>query len=211
MTRNRFAILLIAVLTAMLLAGCGNETTMESSAPEGLQTFGVAVNPSTAPSQGQTVEVTPGSATVKDPAGNTTGQESGGNVGETDNQGQGGTSTPTAPAAPSTQKPSTPSTSNTPVNPTTGPDAPAISPPAPASTATPDEVEEYVGKSLSELIADLGVPSSSDYELIDETDPDAGEIGTLYFNGFTVTTKRTADGEIITEVNEEDPEPSPGE
>ena len=206
MTRNRFAILLIAVLTAMLLAGCGNETTMESSAPEGLQTFGVAVNPSIAPSQGQTVEATPGSATVKDPTGEATGQESGANVGATDNQGQSGTPTrtptPTATAAPSTQKPSTPAASNAPANPTTTPDAPVISPPAPASTATPDEVKTYVGTSLSELIADLGVPSSSDYEPIDPEDPDAGETGTLYFNGFTVTTKKTADGETILSVNE---------
>ena len=204
MTRNRFAILLIAVLTAMLLAGCGNETTMESSAPEGLQTFGVAVNPSTAPSQGQTVEATPGGATVKAPTGEATGQESGANVGEADNQGQSSTptSTPTTTAAPSTQKPSTPAASNAPVNPTTTPDAPVISPPAPASTATPDEVKNYVGKSLSELIADLGVPSSSDYEPIDPENPDAGETGTLYFNGFTVTTKKTADGETILSVNE---------
>lgn len=204
MTRNRFAILFIAVLTAMLLAGCGNETTVESSAPEGLQTFGVAVDPSTAPSQGQTVDTTPGSAAVKDPTNTST--TSGGNVDEADNQGQGGTSTPTstptAAATPATQRPSTPSASSAPVNPTTSPDAPVISPPAPASSATPDDVKNYVGKSLSELIADLGVPSSSDYEPIDEENPDAGETGTLYFNGFTVTTKKTAEGETILSVNE---------
>lgn len=217
MTRNRFAIILLAVLTAMLLAGCGNETTTESSVPEGLETFGTAVDPSAVPSQAQTVQNPAGNATVKDPTGD-------GSVGEDDNQNyntvigdgpaetsapSGGTSSGGSSSGGSSSGGSSSGGSTT--NPSASPAAPAISPPAPASTATPDEVREYVGKPVTDLIKDLGYPISSDYELIDEDDPDAGEIGTLRFNGFTVTTKRTADGEIITEVNEEDPEPSPGE
>jgi hypothetical protein len=64
-------------------------------------------------------------------------------------------------------------------------------------------VKAYVGKSLTSLISDLGLPSSSDYEPIDENDPDKGDIGTLYFDGFTVTTQRNADSETITSVNED--------
>ena len=57
-----------------------------------------------------------------------------------------------------------------------------------------------MGQPLSDLIADLGYPIRSDYEDVDEDDPDAGKIGTLYFDGFTVTTLRDNDGETITAV-----------
>jgi hypothetical protein len=63
-----------------------------------------------------------------------------------------------------------------------------------------DEVAAYIGKSLSELVEDVGYPTRSDYEYIDETDPDKGEIGTLFFDGFTATTRRDDDGEIVTAV-----------
>ena len=211
MTKHRFAILLLAVLTAMLLAGCGNEIPTESSVPEGLETFGTAVDPSAVPSQAQTVQNPAGDATVKDPIGD-------GTVGE-DNQshdtvigdGPAETAAPSGGSSAGGSSSGGSSSGGSTTPPSTSPAAPAISPPAPASTATPDEVREYVGKPVTDLIKDLGYPISSDYEPIDEEDPDAGEIGTLHFNGFTVTTKRTADEEIITEVNEEDPEPSPAE
>jgi hypothetical protein len=46
----------------------------------------------------------------------------------------------------------------------------------------------------------VGYPTRSDYEYIDETDPDKGEIGTLFFQGFTATTRRDSNGEIVTAV-----------
>jgi hypothetical protein len=61
-------------------------------------------------------------------------------------------------------------------------------------------VEGYIGKSLSDLIDGVGYPTRSDYEYIDETDPDKGEIGTLFFQGFTATTRRDSNGEIVTAV-----------
>lgn len=98
-----------------------------------------------------------------------------------------------------------PSGSDTPVStPPSGSDdpvqSPAISPPAPASTATISEASAYIGKPLSSLIAELGYPYSSDYEDVVEGDPDTDRIGTLYFDGFIVTTLRTADGETVTGV-----------
>ncbi|MBQ9268109.1 MAG: hypothetical protein IJ206_01180 [Oscillospiraceae bacterium] len=78
--------------------------------------------------------------------------------------------------------------------------SPAISPPAPASTATISDASAYVGKSLSSLIAELGYPYSSDYEDVVEGDPDTDRIGTLYFDGFIVTTLRTTEDETVTAV-----------
>ena len=83
--------------------------------------------------------------------------------------------------------------------------SPAISPPASASTATLEEVQPYVGGPLSELIKDLGYPQRSEYEDVDEDDPDTDRIGTLYFSGFVVTTLRDKNGETIIGVQAEDP------
>ena len=64
---------------------------------------------------------------------------------------------------------------------------------------------EYVGKQLSELIDKLGYPVRSEYDYVDEEDPTKGEIGTFYFSGgFTVTTLRNSDGEVITGISQED-------
>lgn len=194
MTKHRFFILLIAVLTAITLCACG-DTVESDSAPEGLDTFGVTLDPSAQPSAGQTIAGNP------DPA-NSGVPTSAGNLIEGDSQpsfqpndGEEATTpdSPSATSAPSTPPPAT-STA-----PTTTP-SPSIAPPEPASTATVDQVMEYIGKSVSELIADLGYPQRSDYDYVDEENPDAGEVGTLYFNDFTVTTLRDADGEIITAV-----------
>ena len=78
--------------------------------------------------------------------------------------------------------------------------SPSISPPAPVSSATIEEATAYVGKPLSQLIAALGYPYSSDYEDVVEGDPNTDRIGTLYFNGYVVTTLRTEDGETVTAV-----------
>lgn len=199
MTKFRIPILILAVLAALMLAGCG-DTTQESSVPEGIETFGTAVNPSAQPSTGEVVPSSSAALAVTDP-------NAPGVVGEND------TSTSSTPSATTTSSPSTapastptkrPSTSTVPASPSPSDDEdhPVISPPAPASTAGIDEAKAYIGKSLSSLFEDLGYSSSSDYEPIDEDDPDAGDIGTHYFDGFTVTTKRTSEGEIITAVNE---------
>lgn len=197
MTKFRTSLFILAVLTALMLAGCG-DTTQESSVPEGIETFGTAVNPSAQPSTGQVIPGDPDSSAVQDP--DTTGTIGG----ETDTQ-PSGTAAPSArpDTTPSTTATRTPSPSTAPSSPSPSDDEhPVISPPAPASTATADDARNYIGKPVSSLFAALGYASSSDYEPIDEDDPDAGDIGTLYFDGFTVTTKRTADGEIVTAVTE---------
>lgn len=65
-----------------------------------------------------------------------------------------------------------------------------------------------MGKTLTELIDELGYPLSSDYQLVDEEDPDQGEKGTLYFNGFTATTLRKDGTETVTSVT---PDATPSE
>lgn len=210
MTKKSLTILILAALTILICAGCGNDTAEESSAPEALVTFGVEINPSAEPSIGQTVSNDIGEATVKDPT-------SSGTPGGTDTEtggNSGGSATTASPSTTSTPKPATPATSpaTSPVESEEPTDPPIISPPQPASNASADEAREYVGKTRDELIDALGLPTSSDYALIDENDPDSGEIGTLYFKGFTVTTKKSADGEeTVTSVNvdEVDPEPDP--
>lgn len=208
MNHKRLIPILAAVLAVLMLAGCGigRESVQDNSTPEGLQTFGVAVNPSAQPSMAQ--EVSPnvtmpdgstggepgqndqgenGGTTSPSPSqsGNNGGNGNGGNGGNNGGNGgnNGGGTTPTV----------SPSTS------------PAVSPPQPASTATYDEVMEYVGKQLSELIDKLGYPVRSEYDYVDEEDPTKGEIGTFYFSGgFTVTTLRNSDGEVITGISQED-------
>ena len=215
MNHKRLIPILAAVLAVLMLAGCGigRESVQDNSTPEGLQTFGVAVNPSAQPSMAQ--EVSPnvtmpdgstggepgqndqgenGGTTSPSPSqsGNNGGNGNGGNGGNNGGNGgnnggnggnNGGGTTPTV----------SPSTS------------PAVSPPQPASTATYDEVMEYVGKQLSELIDKRGYPVRSDYDYVDEKEPSQGEIGTLYFSGgFTVTTLRNSDGEVITGISQKD-------
>ena len=200
MNHKRLIPILAAALTVVMLAGCGvgGESVQDSSTPEGLQTFGVAVNPSAQPSMAQEVSpnVTTGGVTGGEPDQN----EQGESVSPSPSQSTGGTATakPTATATP-TQKP------NNPTQPSTAPTtSPTITPPQPASSATYDEVMQYVGKQLTELVDALGLPVRSDYDYVDEEDPTKGEIGTLYFSGgFTVTTLRNGDGEVITGINQE--------
>lgn len=202
--------LFFAVLVILTFAACG-DAVQESSEPEGLETWGEEINPSAEPSAGQVVTNPPTSdaPVVVDP--NATG------VGESDTQPSGAPAAPATSAAPTTAAPAasprpssggnsggnntTPKPSTSPAPPSEDPDHPVISPPVSASTATADDARAYIGKSRSELFAGIGYPASSDYRLIDEEDPDAGEIGTLYYNGFTVTTKKTADGETVTGVS----------
>ena len=57
MNHKRLIPILAAVLAVLMLAGCGvgRESVQDNSTPEGLQTFGVAVNPSAQPSMAQEV------------------------------------------------------------------------------------------------------------------------------------------------------------
>ena len=186
MTKHRISILLLAVLTVAIFCACG-DTVETSSEPEGIQTFGMDVDPSSEPNTGEVIggETTPDASSTKNTESSAQPSES--------------TSTSSPSTAPTATR--TPSTSTPTSEPSESPSAsPAISPPAPASTATADEAAAYVGQPLSDLIADLGYPIRSDYEDVDEDDPDAGKIGTLYFDGFTVTTLRDNDGETITAV-----------
>lgn len=163
-----------------------------------------SIQPSASPTATQT---SPTSRPTSSPGGN--GGGNGGNG--------GGNTTPVSPAVspssnptPVTSPDSSPSTSpspsgDTPVSPgPSGSDepvtSPSISPPAPVSSATIEEATAYVGKPLSQLIAALGYPYNSDYEDVVEGDPNTDRIGTLYFNGYVVTTLRTEDGETVTAV-----------
>lgn len=199
---------LLAVLTVMNLAACGTEvaSSAESSAPEALQTFGNQVDPSAQPSAGEIISADPVPLPSMAPeAGNVTEGDnvpnSGGQIAESET-----VATTAAPSAAPVQTPAATKKPAATVSPT-----PTIAPPKPVSSATADDATKFIGKTLGEFIAAHGYPESSDYEYIDEEDPDAGEIGTIVFNGFVVKTKKTADGETITSVTKTGPatEPSP--
>lgn len=190
---------LLAVLTVMNLAACGTEvaSSVEDSAPEALQTFGNQVDPSAQPSAGEIISADPVPLPSTAPeAGNVTeGDAAPGNNGGQITESETVATTPAAPSATPTKAPTVTKKPVATPSPT-----PTIAPPEPVSSATADDATKYIGKPLSEFIASHGYPESSDYEYIDEEDPDAGEIGTIVFNGFVVKTKKTADGETITSV-----------
>ena len=196
MNHKRLIPILAAVLAVLMLAGCGigRESVQDNSTPEGLQTFGVAVNPSAQPSMAQ--EVSPN---VTMPDGST-----GGEPGQNDQGENGGTTSPSP--SQSGNNGGNGGNNGGSTTPTVSPStSPAVSPPQPASTATYDEVMQYVGKQLTELVDALGLPVRSEYDYVDEDDPTKGEIGTFYFSGgFTVTTLRNSDGEVITGISQED-------
>ena len=202
MNHKRLIPILAAALTVILMAGCGvgGGSVQDSTTPEGLQTFGVAVDPSAQPSMAQEVAANGPSIGTTDgePEQNEQGESVSPSPSQATTTGGETTAKPSATATP-TKKPS-----NT-TQPTTAPTtSPSITPPQPATTATYDEVKQYVGKQLSELVDALGYPVRSDYDYVDEDDPTQGEIGTFYFSGgFTVTTLRNSDGEVITGITQE--------
>lgn len=191
---------LLAVLTVMSLAACGTEvaSSVESSAPEALQTFGNQVDPSAQPSAGEIISGDPAPLPSTDPETGTVAEgdavpgSTGGQISESE--------TVATSAAPSASPTTSPAATKAPTTTTTTSPSPTIAPPEPVSSATADDATKFIGKTLSEFISAHGYPESSDYEYIDEEDPDAGEIGTIVFNGFVVKTKKTAEGEVITSV-----------
>ena len=215
MTHKRFLVVLMAVLTALILCACG-DTVEVSSAPDGIDTFGY-VDPSAQPSVAQTVpenndlpaqpsQIAPAASSGPVIEGDTptsiqpsASVESDTPASAAPSSGNSAAASPTATWTPSSSSDrpvssDAPAVSDEPVS------SPAIAPPEQASTASYADAASYVGQSLSALIADLGYPSSSVYEDVDEEDPDTDRIGTLYYDGFTVTTRRTAEGETITGV-----------
>lgn len=202
MNHKRLIPILAAALTVILMAGCGVGvgSVQDSTTPEGLQTFGVAVDPSAQPSMAQEVapNVTSIGTTDGEPEQNEQGESVSPSPSQATTTGGETTAKPSATATP-TKKPG--NTTQPATAPTT---SPSITPPQPATTATYDEVKQYVGKQLSELVDALGYPVRSDYDYVDEDDPTQGEIGTFYFSGgFTVTTLRNSDGEVITGITQE--------
>lgn len=193
------SVLLLAALTALILAGCGNNN-IEDSVPEELNAFGVTVNPSAVPSTGEFAAATSSSPNIAVP----NSSKKPGNVeGEHEVQGSA------APASPSPTRATTPVSTPRPSTVPTVPPQPSPSdsvipsPPASESGASADQARAYIGKTREELFTALGYPSSTDYEPIDEEDPSKGDIGTLYFAaGFTVTTERVNGVETVTAVNE---------
>lgn len=189
---------LMTVLMVMNLAACGTEvaSSAEDSAPEALQTFGNQVDPSAQPSAGEIISADPVPLPSTAPEAGTVTEGDGvpGNTGGQINESE----TVATSAAPTAAPTKAPTVSKKPAA-TTSP-TPTIAPPEPVSSATADDATKFIGKTLGEFIAAHGYPESSDYEYIDEEDPDAGEIGTIIFNGFVVKTKKTADGETITSV-----------
>ena len=208
MNHKRLIPILAAALTVLLLTGCGvgGESVQDSSTPEGLQTFGVAVDPSAQPSMAQEVipNVTADGTTGGEPEQNEQGESVSATASVSPSPSQSTTTGGSTTVKPSATTTPTKKPSNT-TQPSTAPTtSPTITPPQPATTATYDEVMQYVGKQLSELVDALGYPVRSDYDYVDEEDPDQGENGTLYFSGgFTVTTLRNSDGEVITGISKE--------
>lgn len=211
MNHKRLLPIVAAALTVIALAGCGfgGEAVQDSSTPEGLQTFGVAVDPSAQPSMAQAVapNVTANGNTGGEPEQNDQGESVSPSPSPSSSQNTtpGGNTTTAKPTSTATPTKAPTPTTQVSSEPTTSPaTSPVVSPPKPATTATYDEVQQYVGKQLSTLIDELGYPVRSDYDYVDEEDPTQGEIGTLYFSGgFTVTTLRNSDGEVITGINQE--------
>lgn len=208
MTNRHFSLILLAVLTALMLAGCGrvDPSSQESSETIEMQTWGEAVDPAATPSMGQVIpDILDPAETDVPQTGETT--TIGGQDDETDAPAP--TAVATATATPTTTtKPSSGSNSGTSTATPSPSNSPSIAPPAPASSATIDDVQAFVGRTLTELIDELGYPLSSDYQLVDEEDPDQGEKGVLYFNGFTATTLRKDGTETVTSVT---PDATPSE
>ena len=155
MTKLRFPILILAILTAAVLCACG-DTTAASSAPEGINTFGFEINPSTQPSVGQTVdgdENPPVQASEQPPsysAGPVIEGDTPTSIAPSDNPATEPTDTQTQPTSRPTSSPggngggnggnsTTPSNSSSPSASPSGTD-PSVAPDAPpGSSSSPDD------------------------------------------------------------------------
>ena len=224
MTKYRMIPLLLALTFLLSLCACGDTVNSESEV-EGIATFGPEIDPSATPAQGETI---PGQENAARPSGASTGviteynsgstpaseepAAAGGNTTESGTASGTGTSgngtntdaSGTGPSGNGNGSGAGSGTNDT-ASDTQVTASPAVSPPAAASTATPEEVRPYIGQSLSKLIEELGYPKRSEYEDVDEDDPNTDRIGTLYFDGFVVTTLRDKNGETVTGVQVDDP------
>ena len=198
MMKKMLLILTAVLLVLSLFSACGKSDGSEliDSSPDGLETFGDQIDPSAQPQTGNVLpnapqEGQPGTQT--DPDAQAT--QPGGIAGQDDVQTS---SAPSPSKAPVTQspKPSQPAVSEKPDDPEVSPE-----PPVDPSEADREAAEAYIGKPLTDLIKELGYPVRSEYDYIDENDPEAGQIGTLYYKHFTLTTKeKNGEEEIITAV-----------
>ena len=190
--------LLLAVLAALILAGCSN-VTPASSTPEEIAQFG-SFPPSAVPSTNDIKPET--SANVAVPSTKPTDGDDDMRIVHTSSQpaSPSPTRTPAPSSAPTTKPTVRPSATAKPSpSPSTEPEVT----PKPASSAPPSDAEKYIGKSAATMREELGLPGGGvDYEPVDEDDPSLGEIGTYYYDGFTVITKKMPDGtETVTAVN----------
>lgn len=200
MKKQTISALLFAVLAALILAGCGN-VTPTSSTPEVIATFGT-LEPSAVPSTNEIKPET--SSNIAVPSAKPTDGDDDMRIVHTSSQPVSPSPTHTpAPSSAATAKPTVkPSATAQPsASPSVDPYEP--SPPKPQSTAEPKDAEKYIGKSAKTMLDEIGFPGGGrDYEDVDENDPSLGEIGTFYYDGFTVITKRMPDGtETVTAVN----------
>lgn len=189
--------LLLAVLAALILAGCGN-VTPTSSTPEEIAHFGTqppSAEPSTASMKPQSTDnIAVPSAKPAD--------------GDNDMQIVHTSSQPVSPSpartpAPATSTPRPTVKPSATAKPSPSPSAEPEVTPKPASSAPPSDAEKFIGKSAKAMLDELGFPGGGrDYEPVDENDPDGEQIGTFYYDGFTVITKKMPDGtETVTAVN----------
>ncbi len=197
MKKTIFSLTLLLALVALLLCACGSTTVVDSQDSEDtLQVFGDTIDPSSSPTTAQVIE------SSTSPAVSATTTETGSVSVATDSAG---TET-AAEASPEASAETTSASSSTTTTTTTAEEeeieleGASISPPIAASEAGIEDAQAYVGSSLSSMLSGLGYPNRSDYDYVDEEDPDAGEIGTLYYDGYIVKTLRTDSGETVTSV-----------
>lgn len=94
-----------------------------------------------------------------------------------------------APTVPATEAPEEPAE-------TPAPETPA-EPAYPTGAEAAAAARQLIGADVSRLYAAIGMPGGSDYAPSCLVDGDDGE---LYYDGFTVYTQRTADGETVYDV-----------
>ena len=75
------------------------------------------------------------------------------------------------------------------------PDSASSEDAASGDDASVPDMSAYIGRSIADLIADFGEPSSSEYQ--DSCEYPDTQDGFLYYEGFTVITMKNSDGETV--------------